>query len=98
MISVMTAKWVGDALGKDGIYAVWIAMRGYPWLPPVDYLDKGETGAQMMRPAESLVVIEDGDCTIRELGGYSTLSRARMKDAIDFNGRYIADELVKRYD
>jgi chloride channel 3/4/5 len=67
MISVMTAKWVGDALGKDGIYTVWIAMRRYPWLPPVDYRDKGETAAQVMTPIEKLVVIEDG-CTLRELG------------------------------
>jgi len=66
MISVMTAKWVGDALGKDGIYTVWIAMRKYPWLPPVDYRDKGETAAQVMTPIEKLVVIEDG-CALREL-------------------------------
>jgi len=67
MISVMTAKWVGDALGKDGIYSVWIAMRKYPWLPPVAYRDKGETAAQFMIPTNKLVVIEDG-CTLRELG------------------------------
>lgn len=67
MISVMTAKWVGDAFGKDGIYSVWIAMRKYPWLPPVDYRDKGETAAQLMTPTKRLVVIEDG-CTLRELG------------------------------
>jgi chloride channel 3/4/5 len=69
MISVMTSKWVGDALGKDGIYSVWIAMRQYPWLPPVDYKDKGETGAHLMRPFEDLVVIEDGQVTLLELGG-----------------------------
>lgn len=67
MISVMTAKWVGDAFGKDGIYSVWIAMRKYPWLPPVDYRDRGETAAQVMTPIERLIVIEDG-CTLRELG------------------------------
>jgi chloride channel 3/4/5 len=67
MISVMTAKWVGDACGKDGIYSVWIAMRKYPWLPPVAYRDKGETAAQVMTPIERLVSIEDG-CTLGELG------------------------------
>ncbi|KAJ6624915.1 Cl-channel protein [Mycena sp. CBHHK59/15] len=68
MICVMTSKWVGDAFGKDGgIYAVWIAMRGYSWLPPVDYHDKGETGAQLMRPVERLVVIEDDRETIADL-------------------------------
>jgi len=67
MICVMTSKWVGDALGKDGIYSVWIAMRRYPWLPPVDYHDKGETGAHLMKPLERLVVIEDGQCTVADL-------------------------------
>ena len=67
MISVMTSKWVGDALGKDGIYAVWIAMRRYPWLPPVDYRDRGETGATLMKPLGSLFVIEDGKTTVKEM-------------------------------
>ena len=42
-------------------------MRKYPWLPPVDYRDKGETAAQLMTPTKRLVVIEDG-CTLKELG------------------------------
>ncbi|KAG7093968.1 hypothetical protein E1B28_007598 [Marasmius oreades] len=67
MISVMTAKWVGDALGKDGIYTVWIAMRGYPWLAPVDYHDQGESAAGIMKPVDELVLIEDGQCTVGEL-------------------------------
>jgi len=68
MICVMTSKWVGDAIGTDGIYSVWIAMRGYPWLPPVDYHDRGETGADIMKSFEELVVIENESCTLRELG------------------------------
>ena len=68
MISVMTAKWVGDASGINGIYSVWIAMRGYVWLPSVDYKDRGETGEQIMRPLANLIVIQDGECTVRELG------------------------------
>jgi len=67
MISVMTAKWVGDGLGKDGIYSVWIAMRRYPWLPPIDYHDKGETGTYLMKPFDRLVVIEDDEYTLLEL-------------------------------
>lgn len=68
MVCVMTSKWVGDALGKDGIYSAWIAMRQYPWLPPVDYHDQGETGAHIMKPLDDLVVIEDGSSTVEELG------------------------------
>jgi len=68
MISVMVAKWVGDAFGKDGIYSIWIAMRQYPWLPPVDFRDRGETAAQVMKPAGDLVVIRDeAECTLQEL-------------------------------
>lgn len=74
MICVMTSKWVGDALGKDGIYSVWIAMRRYPWLPPVDYRDKGETGAHIMKPLDQLVVIEDESCTVADLGALDILS------------------------
>ena len=67
MICVMTSKWVGDAMGKDGIYSVWIAMRRYPWLPPVDYRDRGETGANLLKPLSQVVVIEDGVTTVGEL-------------------------------
>ena len=68
MVAVMTAKMVGDALGSDGIYPVWIALRRYPWLPPVDYKDKGATGASFMRSAEDVVCLEDGERSIGELG------------------------------
>jgi chloride channel 3/4/5 len=68
MISVMAAKWIGDAFGIGGIYSVWIAMRGYPWLPSVDFKDKGETGAQIMKPTQNLRVIEDGQFKTSELG------------------------------
>ncbi|KAF8909322.1 Cl-channel protein [Gymnopilus junonius] len=67
MICVMTSKWVGDAMGKDGIYSVWIAMRRYPWLPPVDYRDRGETGAHLMKPLSEVIVIEDAVTTVGNL-------------------------------
>ena len=68
MISVMVAKWVGDAISQEGIYAAWIAMRQYPWLPPGEYRDKGQTAAQIMKPVEKLVVVEDGmKSTLKDL-------------------------------
>jgi chloride channel 3/4/5 len=67
MIAVMVAKWVGDAFGKEGIYSLWIAMRRYPWLPPVEYRDSGETASQLMKPAHNLVVVENG-MTLEEMG------------------------------
>ena len=68
MISVVVSKWVADALGKDGIYTVWIAMRQYPWLPPGEYRDKGQTAAQIMKHTHDLTVIHDEQTTtVREL-------------------------------
>lgn len=32
MIAVMIAKWVGDAMGKRGIYEAWIHFHEYPFL------------------------------------------------------------------
>ncbi|EKM50668.1 uncharacterized protein PHACADRAFT_264052 [Phanerochaete carnosa HHB-10118-sp] len=60
MISVVVSKWVADALGRDGIYTVWIAMRRYPWLPPDEYRDQGQTAAQIVKPASDIVVLRDG--------------------------------------
>lgn len=68
MIVVMTSKWVGEAIAQDGIYSAWIAMRRYPWLPPTDYHDHGETGGHLMRPVSQLTVIEDEANTVADLG------------------------------
>ncbi|KAK7685663.1 hypothetical protein QCA50_011007 [Cerrena zonata] len=71
MISVVVSKWVADALGKEGIYSVWIAMRQYPWLPPDEFRDKGQTAAQIVKPVESLVVIYDEEqTTLKELNTF----------------------------
>ena len=71
MMAVMAAKWIGDAFGKEGIYSLWIAMRKYPWLPPLDYRDNGEVAGQFMVPFANLVVVEDG-ITLEDLGmGYA---------------------------
>jgi chloride channel 3/4/5 len=75
MISVVGSKWVGDALGKEGIYTVWIAMRSYPWLPPSEYRDKGQTAASVMKSAHNLVVIHEDVETDNEestVGGLKT--------------------------
>ncbi|KAH9056720.1 Cl-channel protein [Lactarius vividus] len=60
MISVMISKWIADALGPDGIYASWIALRRYPWLTPFEFRDNGEIAADAMTPADKLVVLHEG--------------------------------------
>lgn len=87
----MTAKWVGDALGKDGIYSVWIAMRDYPWLPPTDFHDQGQTGAEVMKPVDRLVVIEDGEYTLKELGMFCCLLFFIVADYL------VSGEFMKRH-
>ena len=54
-------------MGQDGIYSVWIAMRRYPWLPPKEYRDNGETGTDIMKPLSDIIVIEDCVTTVKEL-------------------------------
>jgi hypothetical protein len=72
MISVMVSKWVADALGPDGIYASWIALRRYPWLAPFEFRDNGEIAADAMTPVNSLIVLHDGS-PLGELGQYRAL-------------------------
>lgn len=60
MISVMISKWVADALGPDGIYASWIALRRYPWLAPIEFRDNGEIAADAMTPVDNLIVLHEG--------------------------------------
>ena len=54
MISVIISKWVADALGLDGIYASWIALRRYLWLAPIEFCDNGEITADAITPVNSL--------------------------------------------
>ena len=70
MVSVMTAKWVGEAFGKEGIYPQWIALRNYPWMPPHEYRDKDEkvTTASIMCPVTQLVVIKGIRTSLGHLG------------------------------
>jgi hypothetical protein len=67
MLSVMVSKWVGDAFGQEGIYASWIALRGYPWLPTPEYRDTGETAAALMKSIDHLIVVRDGESTAEDL-------------------------------
>jgi chloride channel 3/4/5 len=67
MISVMLSKWVGDAFGKEGIYARWIALRAYPWLQPGEHRDEGEIAGSRMRRVGDCVCLVEGAHTLKEL-------------------------------
>jgi chloride channel 3/4/5 len=69
MISVMLSKWVGDAFGTEGIYASWIALRGYPWIPHGEHLDAGETAGSKMREVGECVCLTEGAHDVKEVEG-----------------------------
>jgi hypothetical protein len=45
-------------------------MRRYPWLSSADFKDRSTeaTGESIMRSVDKLVIIEDGDIKLGELG------------------------------
>jgi chloride channel 3/4/5 len=95
MVSVMTAKWVGEAFGKEGIYPQWIALRNYPWMPQQEYRDKDErlTTESVMCPVSQLVVIEG----IRTTLGQSRLVKLTVVCCV-VSEPFTQDQLVQKYD
>ncbi|KAG8899607.1 hypothetical protein FRB99_006556 [Tulasnella sp. 403] len=66
MLAVMTSKFVGDYFGK-GIYDTWIAMHGYPYLPPAEFRDQGETAASVMVPVDNIISVNGRQVFASEL-------------------------------
>ncbi|XP_025085374.1 H(+)/Cl(-) exchange transporter 3-like isoform X2 [Pomacea canaliculata] len=50
MAAAMTSKWVGDALGREGIYDAHIALNGYPYLDSKEEFTHTTLAADVMRP------------------------------------------------
>jgi len=68
MIAVMIAKWVGDALGKAGIYEAWIAFNEYPFLDNRDDRPIPDIPvSQIMTRTEDLITITAEGDTIASL-------------------------------
>lgn len=49
MAAAMTSKWVGDALGRQGIYDAHIALNGYPFLGKEEFAHT-TLAADVMQP------------------------------------------------
>jgi chloride channel 3/4/5 len=64
----MIAKWVADSTNVGGIYAIWLAMRRYIWLPQTEFRDSGRTCEEYLKPSNELAVIDNQNCTIHSLG------------------------------
>lgn len=46
----MASKWVGDALGRMGIYDAHIDLNGYPFLDVKEEFDHTTLAADVMQP------------------------------------------------
>jgi len=47
---VYSSKWVGDALGRQGIYDAHIALNGYPFLDSKEEFAHTTLAADVMQP------------------------------------------------
>ena len=76
----MSSKWVGDALGKMGIYDAHIGLNGYPFLDIKEEFDHTTLAADVMQPQsnEPLSVFTQDSMT---LGDVET-----VLDTTDHNG------------
>lgn len=69
MAAAMASKWVGDALGRQGIYDAHIALNGYPFLDSKDEFAHTSLAADVMQPKrnETLSVITQDSMTLDDI-------------------------------
>ncbi|XP_045476056.1 H(+)/Cl(-) exchange transporter 5-like [Harmonia axyridis] len=69
MAAAMASKWVGDALGKQGIYDAHIALNGYPFLDSKDEFQHTSLAADVMQPKRNdmLSVITQDSMTVDDI-------------------------------
>lgn len=70
MASVMASKWVGDALGKEGIYDAHIHLNGYPFLDSKEEFTHTTLAADVMRPKKNegpLCIITQDSMTVDDI-------------------------------
>ncbi|ETN58115.1 chloride channel protein 3 [Anopheles darlingi] len=69
MAAAMASKWVGDALGRQGIYDAHIALNGYPFLDSKDEFQHTTLAADVMQPKrnETLAVITQDSMTVDDI-------------------------------
>ncbi|XP_055382535.1 H(+)/Cl(-) exchange transporter 5 isoform X2 [Condylostylus longicornis] len=68
MAAAMASKWVGDALGRKGIYDAHISLNGYPFLDSKDEFAHTTLAADVMQPKnETLSVITQDSMTVDDV-------------------------------
>ncbi|XP_050541085.1 H(+)/Cl(-) exchange transporter 5 isoform X1 [Daktulosphaira vitifoliae] len=69
MAAVMASKWVGDALGKEGMYDAHIQLNGYPFLDSKEEIVHTTIAADVMQPkqAEHLQVLTQSSMSFEDI-------------------------------
>lgn len=70
MSAIMAAKWVGDALGKKGVYDAHIELNGYPFLDNKEEFPHTTIAADAMRPKRNeppLAVLTQDSMTVDDI-------------------------------
>ncbi|KAK0164846.1 hypothetical protein PV328_003417 [Microctonus aethiopoides] len=69
MAAAMASKWVGDALGKQGIYDAHIGLNGYPFLDSKEEFQHTTLAADVMQPKrnEALHVFTQDSMTVEDV-------------------------------
>uniref|UniRef100_A0A1A9ZUB7 Chloride channel protein n=1 Tax=Glossina pallidipes TaxID=7398 RepID=A0A1A9ZUB7_GLOPL len=69
MAAAMASKWVGDALGRQGIYDAHITLNGYPFLDSKEEFAHTTLAADVMQPKrnETLNVITQDSMTVDDI-------------------------------
>ena len=80
MAASMASKWVGDALGRQGIYDAHISLNGYPFLDIKEEFDHTTLAADVMQPQnnEPLAVLTQDSMTLGQV--------EEILDQTDHNG------------
>lgn len=87
----MASKWVGDALGRMGIYDAHIGLNGYPFLDIKEEFDHTTLAADVMQPQsnEPLAVFTQDSMTVGEV--------EEMLEQYDHNGFPVVVSMESQY-
>merc|ERR1711976_629025 len=91
MAAAMASKWVGDALGRQGIYDAHISLNGYPFLDVKEEFGHMTLAADVMQPQgnEPLSVITQDSMTLNQV--------EELLEQTDHNGFPVVVSMESQY-
>merc|ERR1719361_2681135 len=91
MAASMASKWVGDSLGRQGIYDAHIALNGYPFLDIKEEFDHTTLAADVIQPQnnEPLSVLTQDSMTLGQV--------EEILDQTDHNGFPVVVSMESQY-